>query len=332
MSQDARSHATANKNDSTFTIVVYVVQFFFGGWFLAHGLNHWLEFFPRPAGSSPIARELIGALNHSGLFLVVKGIEVVTGIMLLANRFVPLAIVAAFPVALSIAHLNLFGNEDFTSHVVGVLALLLLGIIALGHVDKFRSLLRARVSPPSSKGIREFMLPTTETISTLPPWKHLLFALAGIVAPIALTFWTTSTAGPRSTTHYAAVANAAIAPKDVVMAFDKMAFDERKPKEAVLQYFSDDFIDHSSRVTGDRQSVVALLDRLDWSKAGPARTVKHVVADGDIVTMHYHLVREPGTAGFAAADIFRVKDGKIAEHWEVMQPITLDSINKFGAF
>jgi predicted SnoaL-like aldol condensation-catalyzing enzyme len=111
-----------------------------------------------------------------------------------------------------------------------------------------------------------------------------------------------------------------------------MAFDEHRPKEAVLQYFSEDFVDHSARVSGDRKSVIDLLDKLDWSKAGPTRTMKHIAADGDIVTLHYHLVREPGTAGFAAADLFRVKDGKIVEHWEVMQPVAQDSINRFGAF
>ena len=69
-----------------FTRLCYAAQFFFGGWFLAHGLNHWLEFFPRPSGSSPISKELIGALNHSGIFIIVKALEVVTGAMLLANR------------------------------------------------------------------------------------------------------------------------------------------------------------------------------------------------------------------------------------------------------
>jgi predicted SnoaL-like aldol condensation-catalyzing enzyme len=312
---DAQATAHADHRSRWFIGAVYAVQFFFGGWFLAHGLNHWLEFFPRPAGSSPISRELIGALNHSGLFIIVKAVEVVTGALLLANLFVPLAIVAAFPVALSIAHLNLVANHDFTSRVVGVLAIALLAFLAIGYLDKYRSLLRAR-----------------NDAAHFPAWKHAICIVAGIAAPIALTFWTTSAAGPRSAAHYAAVASIPTTPKEVVQAFDHLAFDERKPKDAVLQFFAPDFIDHSARISGDRQSVINLLDKLDWTKAGPTRTVRHIAADGDIVAMHYHLVREPGTAGFAAVDFFRVKDGKIAEHWEVMQPVVEGGINKHGPF
>lgn len=136
-------------------IAVYAAQFFFGGWFIAHGLNQWLEFFPRPKGSSPIARDLIMALNASGLFDVVKIMEVITGVMLLANRFVPLAVILAFPVALSIAHLNLISNPDITSKIVGVVIMALLGFIAVGHLDKFLPMLSYNHGDPSDRGLRQ---------------------------------------------------------------------------------------------------------------------------------------------------------------------------------
>lgn len=135
-------------------IAVYAAQFFFGGWFIAHGLNQWLEFFPRPKGSSPIARDLIMALNASGLFDLVKILEVVTGVMMLANRFVPLAIVGAFPVALSIAHLNIMSNPDITSKIVGVVIMAMLGLIALGYLDRFLPMLTYNAGDPSDRGLR----------------------------------------------------------------------------------------------------------------------------------------------------------------------------------
>lgn len=137
-----------------FTILVYAVQFFFGGWFLAHGLNYWLEFFPQPHGSSPLSHEFITALIDSGLFGIVKGVEIVTGVLLLANRFVPLAVVAAFPVALSIAHINLVANGDPTSIVVGIVIISLLGLIALGHLDKFLPMLVMNNGDPSDLGLK----------------------------------------------------------------------------------------------------------------------------------------------------------------------------------
>jgi len=147
--------ATIARGSAAFMIAVYCAQFFFGGWFVAHGLNQWLDFFPRPKGSSPVARELIMALNHSGLFDLVKAMEVVTGALLLANRFVPLAVVAAFPIALSIAHLNLLVNPDITSKIVGVLIMAILGLIALGHLDKFLPMLAFNNGDPSDRGLRQ---------------------------------------------------------------------------------------------------------------------------------------------------------------------------------
>jgi hypothetical protein len=48
MTTFGRGATKAAGGGRVFTVVVYAIQFFFGGWFLVHGLNHWLEFFPRP--------------------------------------------------------------------------------------------------------------------------------------------------------------------------------------------------------------------------------------------------------------------------------------------
>lgn len=136
-----------------FMVVVYAVQFFFGGWFLWNGLNYFFGFFPQPPGSSPISQELIGALIHSGLFGVVKAIEGVVGLMLLANRFVPLAIALSLPVSVCIAHLNIIANGDTFGIIAGAIVLGLNVIIALGHVDKFLPLLVFDQGDPSPAGL-----------------------------------------------------------------------------------------------------------------------------------------------------------------------------------
>jgi hypothetical protein len=190
---------------SGFRNLVYAVQFFFGGWFLAHGLNHWLEFFPRPTGSSPISHELISALNHSGLFPIVKAVEVVTGAMLLANRAVPLAAVAAFPVTLSVAHLNIAANGDAFSLFVGGLIIAMNGLIALGHLDRFLPMLAIRQGDPSDAGLKTLLArrpSVTPAPVKLHGLAHALAIVAGIAAPVAVTFWTTSDTGPRSKAHY----------------------------------------------------------------------------------------------------------------------------------
>ena len=44
-------------------------------------------------------------------------------------------------------------------------------------------------------------------------------------------------------------------------------------------------------------------------------------SDGDHVTVHYHVRRWPGDSGWAVMDLFRIEDGMIAEHWDVIEPI-----------
>ncbi len=55
-------------------------------------------------------------------------------------------------------------------------------------------------------------------------------------------------------------------------------------------------------------------------------------ADGDYVILHVHAVREPDTRGNAIIDIFKLENGKIAEYWNVIQPIPEQSANGNGMF
>jgi predicted SnoaL-like aldol condensation-catalyzing enzyme len=43
--------------------------------------------------------------------------------------------------------------------------------------------------------------------------------------------------------------------------------------------------------------------------------------DGDYVILHVHAVREPGSRGNAIVDIFKLENGKVVEHWDVVQAI-----------
>lgn len=196
---------------SGFRIICLTAQFFFGGWFLAHGLNHWLEFFPRPSGSSSAARELIGALNHSGIFIAVKALEVVTGVLLLANRAVPLAATLAMPITLSIAMLNILGNMDTFSIGVGIIAIALNGLILLGHLDAFLPMLAWHHGDPDSAALARLAgegMPASTRESSLKGFGHMLAIAAGIAAPVLVTFWSTSDSGFRSKDHYRHAAEA----------------------------------------------------------------------------------------------------------------------------
>lgn len=149
-------HASGTGNGGL-RIVAYAAQFFFGGWFLLHGLNHWMHFFPQPPGSSPIASQLIGALIASGLFTLVKALEVITGLMLLANRWVPLAIVLAFPIGISIAYLDYAANPDWFGTITAIAIMVLLAIMALSHLRRFMPMLVFDQGEPDLGSLRTIL-------------------------------------------------------------------------------------------------------------------------------------------------------------------------------
>jgi predicted SnoaL-like aldol condensation-catalyzing enzyme len=50
------------------------------------------------------------------------------------------------------------------------------------------------------------------------------------------------------------------------------------------------------------------------------------------VILHIHVVRKPRTRGSAHVDIIRVDNGKVAEHWDVDEPISAEIANSYGPF
>jgi uncharacterized membrane protein YphA (DoxX/SURF4 family) len=112
--------------------LVTVVRLIFGVQMMLSGLNWWVKLTLYPSISdfahSPPPDNILGALVATGyLFHVVKGVELVMGLAILFDVFVPLVLVVGFPVtlgvfatdALSHPHLRglLMGSGDFTQHV-----------------------------------------------------------------------------------------------------------------------------------------------------------------------------------------------------------------------
>ena len=60
--------------------------------------------------------------------------------------------------------------------------------------------------------------------------------------------------------------------------------------------------------------------------------IKRVVAEGELVATHSHLVLRPGEPGRALADFFRLENGKVVEHWDVIQDVPAESANTNSMF
>jgi predicted SnoaL-like aldol condensation-catalyzing enzyme len=100
----------------------------------------------------------------------------------------------------------------------------------------------------------------------------------------------------------------------------------------VDRFFTPDYIQHSPMAATGARGLQAFLD---WARARSPRAehrIKRMFADGDYVIAHVHVIINPGERGNAVVDIFRIADGKIAEHWDVGQEVPAHSANDNGMF
>jgi predicted SnoaL-like aldol condensation-catalyzing enzyme len=89
----------------------------------------------------------------------------------------------------------------------------------------------------------------------------------------------------------------------------------------VDRYISPDYIQHSSLAPPGVGNLKAFLDKVRVESPDARQNIKRAVVDGDMVVVHTHVIRWPGDPGLAAADFFRVANGLIVEHWDVIQDV-----------
>ena len=101
--------------------------------------------------------------------------------------------------------------------------------------------------------------------------------------------------------------------KDIVLEVLKRAFIDRDPT-VVRQYFGASYKQHNPVIPDGPSAVAAMIPTLTALRYEPGMAV----ADGDLVMVHGRYTGW-GPKPMIAVDIFRVEDGKVVEHWDVMQ-------------
>jgi predicted SnoaL-like aldol condensation-catalyzing enzyme len=102
---------------------------------------------------------------------------------------------------------------------------------------------------------------------------------------------------------------------------------------AVDALFDSAYIQHNPNIETGAAALKRMLDRARAKYPHAEHRVKRLLVDGDLVAAHVHVIFEPGTEGFAVVDIYRIENGRIAEHWDVMQPVSgADARNNNGRF
>ena len=114
--------------------------------FFVFGLNGFLNFIPQPA-PPPAAASFAGAMFATGyMFPLIKGTEVLSSLLLLSNRYVPLALALLAPVLVNIVAFHAFLEPPSTLGLPLVLLALEL-YLARSYRDAYSSMLQAKTAP-----------------------------------------------------------------------------------------------------------------------------------------------------------------------------------------
>lgn len=128
------------------------VRILLGGLFFVVGLNGFLNFLPQPTTPmGPGATAFLGALINTGYMLtLISGTQLIVGALLLANRFVPLALTLLAPFIVNSIAFHFFLEP--TGRPMAVVILVLELYLAWVYRAAFRPMLRARVQAPTASG------------------------------------------------------------------------------------------------------------------------------------------------------------------------------------
>jgi len=106
----------------------------------------------------------------------------------------------------------------------------------------------------------------------------------------------------------------------------------KKDFDEASKYLGSKYIQHNPNAADGPQGLKGFIGFLKEKFPNNRSEIKRIFADGDYVIVHVHAVREPGTRGNAIIDIFRLENGKVVEHWDVVQPIPEKAANDNGMF
>ena len=111
----------------------------------------------------------------------------------------------------------------------------------------------------------------------------------------------------------------------VIEAFDTLF--NKRDYAAATRFWSDKYIQHSAHIEPGREGLFNLVRSTPNSLR-----YEHglILAEGDYVIVHGRFSGNGRPAAWIAADVVRIEDGKLAEHWDVLQDEATQAESRSG--
>jgi predicted SnoaL-like aldol condensation-catalyzing enzyme len=116
----------------------------------------------------------------------------------------------------------------------------------------------------------------------------------------------------------------------IIEDFARLFYTERDVAAAFEAHVAADYIQHNPNILdGPQAAVDALRDK--FTAEGARFEILRILVDGDHALIHIRATR-PGAPAASVADIYRLEDGKVVEHWDVLQSVPADAVNPRAMF
>ena len=117
----------------------------------------------------------------------------------------------------------------------------------------------------------------------------------------------------------------------VILEFADSLYRRHDVRRAFENYVVPDYVQHNPGIIDGREAAVAFLEPM-FSRSDATFEIKRIIVDGDLAVIHLFGRGDSNTRGAAVCDIYRLENGKIVEHWDVIQPVPESARNPHPLF